>query len=110
MREHSDKPISQISYAFLGDTRACTSCVRCSANVCSMPTTGSSEIEQVRQQGYSIDRGDYIGGVVIVAVPVLGVHALTHGIAAVGLAGQIDQATAIRLANDMQVSARALAG
>lgn len=68
------------------------------------------EIEQVRQQGYSIDRGDYIGGVVIVAVPVLGMHALTHGIAAVGLAEQIDQATAIRLASDMQASARTLAG
>jgi len=68
------------------------------------------KIEQVRQQGYSIDRGDYIGGVFIVAVPVLGMHALMHGIAAVGLAEQIDQATAIRLASDMQVSARTLAG
>jgi DNA-binding IclR family transcriptional regulator len=68
------------------------------------------EIEQVHRQGYSIDRGDYIGGVVIVAVPMLGMRALTHSIAAVGLADQIDNATAIKLAKDMQVSARALAG
>lgn len=67
------------------------------------------EIEQVRQQGYSIDRGDYIGGVVIVAVPVLGAGSLTHSIAGVGLAEQIDHATAVELAKDMQASARALA-
>jgi DNA-binding IclR family transcriptional regulator len=67
------------------------------------------EIDQVRQQGYSIDRGDYIGGVVIVAVPMLGMRALTHSIAAVGLADQIDNATAVELAKDMQSSARALA-
>lgn len=75
-----------------------------------MPTTGSSEIEQVRQQGCSIDRADYMRGVVIVAVPVLGTRALAHGIAAADLAGQVDQATAIRLASDMQASARTLAG
>jgi DNA-binding IclR family transcriptional regulator len=67
------------------------------------------EIDQVRQQGYSIDRGDYIGGVVIVAVPMLGMRALTHSIAAVGLADQIDNATAVELAKDMQAAARALA-
>lgn len=68
------------------------------------------EVEQVRKQGYSIDRGRYIGGVVIVAVPVLGARALTHSIAAVGLADQIDNATAVKLAKDMQTSAQALAG
>jgi len=37
-------------------------------------------------------------------------RALTHSIAAVGLADQIDNATAIKLAKDMQASARTLAG
>lgn len=68
------------------------------------------EIERVREQGYSIDRGDYIGGVVIVAVPLLGARVPTHCIAAVGLVDQIDQATAVRLARDMQASAQALGG
>ena len=68
------------------------------------------EIERVREQGYSIDRGDYIGGVVIVAVPLLGARIPTHCIAAVGLVDQIDQATAVRLARDMQASAQALGG
>ena len=64
----------------------------------------------MRRQGYSIDRGDYIGGVVIVAVPVLGARVPTHCIAAVGLADQIDHATAVELARDMQASAQALGG
>jgi DNA-binding IclR family transcriptional regulator len=68
------------------------------------------EIDEVRRAGYSIDRGRYIGGIGIVAVPVLGGGPLTHAIAAIGLAEQLDSATAIRLAEDMQESARALAG
>ena len=71
---------------------------------------GFVEIDEVRRAGYSIDRGRYIGGIVIVAVPVLGGGPLTHAIAAIGLAEQLDSATAIRLAEDMQESARALAG
>ncbi len=67
------------------------------------------EIEQVREQGYSIDRGNYIGGVVIVAVPVLGGRSLTNAIAAVGLVDQIDEVTAIAIAKDMRESAQAVA-
>lgn len=69
------------------------------------------QVEATRRQGYSIDRGDYIAGVAIVAVPVPGGagQPLSRGIAAVGLVEQLDQATAVRLARDLQVSAQRLA-
>jgi DNA-binding IclR family transcriptional regulator len=68
--------------------------------------TWCREVEAVRRQGYSIDRGNYIGGVTVVAVPVLGARrTMTHSIASVGLTDQLDRATAISLARDMQKSA-----
>jgi DNA-binding IclR family transcriptional regulator len=67
------------------------------------------EIETVRRQGFSIDRGNYIAGVTIVAVPVLNAEGtISHTLASVGLSGQLDRATAVALAHDMQAAARAL--
>ena len=44
------------------------------------------EVDQVRRQGFSIDRGNYIDGVTIVAVPVLNSQGtISHTLAAVGL-------------------------
>ncbi len=68
------------------------------------------EVDQARRQGYSIDRGNYIAGVTIVAVPVLAASgAISHTLAAVGLGNQLDRATSLALARDMKSAAEALA-
>lgn len=68
------------------------------------------DIESVRRRGYSIDRGNYINGVVIVAVPVPTTHrTISHSIAAVGLVDQLDHATAVSLAQDMRKAAETVA-
>jgi DNA-binding IclR family transcriptional regulator len=67
------------------------------------------EVDLTRRQGYAIDRGDYIAGVAIVAVPVLnGRGTISHTIAAVGLANQLDRAKSLALARDMGDLAREL--
>jgi DNA-binding IclR family transcriptional regulator len=72
--------------------------------------TWRKEVEQVRKQGYSIDRGNYIAGVTIVAVPVLnGQGTISHTLAAVGLGSQLDRASALALARDMRVAAQEVA-
>ena len=46
----------------------------------------------------------------IVAVPVLNARGtITHTIAAVGLVGQLDRATSVKLAHDMRVAAETVA-
>ena len=64
------------------------------------------EVEAVRRKGYSVDRGNYIGGVTILAVPVLNArHQLTHTLVAAGLADQLDNARCAALAKDMRAEA-----
>lgn len=64
----------------------------------------------MRKQGFSIDRGNYIAGVTIVAVPVLNAKGtISHTIAAVGLGSQLDRATSLALARDMRTVAEAIA-
>ena len=64
------------------------------------------EVDQVRKQGFSIDRGNYIAGVTIVAVPVLnGAGTISHTLAAVGLGSQLDRTSALALARDMRAAA-----
>jgi DNA-binding IclR family transcriptional regulator len=68
------------------------------------------EIAVVRRQGFSIDRGNYIAGVTIVAVPVLnGRGTISHTIAAVGLGSQLDRASSLALAQDMRAAAQEVA-
>jgi DNA-binding IclR family transcriptional regulator len=68
------------------------------------------EVDQVRRQGFSIDRGNYIAGVTIVAVPVLnGKGTITHTLAAVGLGSQLDRTKASALARDMRAAAQEVA-
>lgn len=68
------------------------------------------DVETARRQGFSIDRGNYIDGVTIVAVPVLGPRGtITHTIAAVGLGSQLDRAAARALAQDMRAAAEDVA-
>jgi len=72
--------------------------------------TWRKEVEQARRQGYSIDRGNYISGVTIVAVPVLGARGtISHTLAAVGLGNQLDRATSLKLAKDMKAAAQEVA-
>jgi NAD(P)-dependent dehydrogenase (short-subunit alcohol dehydrogenase family) len=59
------------------------------------------EVALARRQGFSIDRGNYIAGVTIVAVPVLNSRGtISHTIAAVGLGSQLDRASALALARE----------
>lgn len=72
--------------------------------------TWRREVAVVRRQGFSIDRGNYIAGVTIVAVPVLNIRGtISHTIAAVGLGRQLDRASALALAQDMRTAARDVA-
>nr|WP_255581898.1 IclR family transcriptional regulator [Cupriavidus sp. AU9028] len=67
------------------------------------------EVEVVRRKGYSIDRGNYIGGVVVVAVPVLDAHGrMTHALVGAGVADQLAASRAQALAKDLQAQAQAL--
>jgi DNA-binding IclR family transcriptional regulator len=71
--------------------------------------TWRREVETTRRQGFSIDRGNYIAGVTIVAVPVLdAAGTITRTIASVGISSQLDRKTALALAHDMQDVARAV--
>jgi DNA-binding IclR family transcriptional regulator len=68
------------------------------------------EVEQTRHQGFSIDRGNYIAGVTIAAVPVLNARGvISHTLVAVGLGNQLDRATSLRLARDMKGAAQDVA-
>jgi DNA-binding IclR family transcriptional regulator len=72
--------------------------------------TWRKEVDKVRRQGFSIDRGNYIAGVTIVAVPVLNSRGtISHTIAAVGLGNQLDRARSLALARDMRSAAREVA-
>lgn len=72
--------------------------------------TWRKEVEAVRRQGFSIDRGNYIAGVTIVAVPVLSAAGtIAQTIVSVGISSQLDRATSVALAHDMLGAARAVA-
>src|SRR4029078_10857650 len=69
--------------------------------------TWRKEVEATRRQGFSIDRGNYIAGVTIVAVPVLdAAGTIAQTIASVGISSQLDPPTAFALAHDMLETAR----
>jgi DNA-binding IclR family transcriptional regulator len=71
--------------------------------------TWCREVETARRHGYSIDRGNYINGVTVVAVPLLDARRpLSHCLAAVGLSSQLDRATCVSVAHDMQAAASAV--
>jgi DNA-binding IclR family transcriptional regulator len=67
------------------------------------------EVEMVRRRRFSIDRGNYIAGVTIVAVPILNNRGtISHAIAAVGLGSQLNRARLLALARDMRGVAQEL--
>ena len=64
------------------------------------------ELEKVRKKGYAIDRGNYISGVVVLAVPVFNARKeITHTLVAAGLADQLDNAHCAAIAKDMRAEA-----
>lgn len=67
------------------------------------------EVETVRRKGYSIDRGNYISGIAVIAVPVFNANRrLTHSLVAAGVADQLGGSKSLALAKDLQVEAVAL--
>ena len=68
------------------------------------------EVEISRKKGYSIDRGNYINGVTVIAVPVLDANRhITHAIVLLGLTEQINSSVAVSIATDMRTCAEAIA-
>ncbi len=71
--------------------------------------TWRKEVERVRRRGFSIDSGNYIAGLTIVAVPILNRRGtISHTIAAVGLGSQLNRARSLALARDMRSAAQEL--
>lgn len=65
------------------------------------------EVEQARQNGYSVDRDTYIGGVTLVAVPLLdGAGRITHTLVAAGLSDHLKAPDVLRLAADLREEAQ----
>lgn len=72
--------------------------------------TWRREVETVSRNGYSIDRGNYINGVTIIAVPILDPNGMmSQGIVLLGLTEQIRNRTAIAMAKDMRTAAELVA-
>ncbi|HSW04353.1 IclR family transcriptional regulator [Aquabacterium sp.] len=67
------------------------------------------EVEAVRKKGYSVDRGNYISGVAVIAVPVFDARGrMTHSLVAAGVADQLGGAKSQALAKDLQTEAQTL--
>ena len=60
----------------------------------------------MRKKGYAIDRGNYISGVTVLAVPVFNARKeVAHTLVAAGLSDQLNSATTAAIANDMRAEA-----
>jgi DNA-binding IclR family transcriptional regulator len=67
------------------------------------------DVEAVRRKGYSIDRGNFMSGIAVIAVPVFdGQQRMTHAVVAVGMAEQLSAARSQALAKDLLAEAQAL--
>ncbi len=72
--------------------------------------TWKKEVELARTRGWSIDRDNFMGGLTVVAVPILGAGGrLTHTLVAAGMSSQLNTAVASQLAAQMKDDAQALA-
>lgn len=71
--------------------------------------TWRKDVDTVRRKGFSLDRGNYISGVTVIAVPVLNRHGrMTHALVGAGVAHQLDAAKTQALAKDLQAEAQTL--
>ena len=72
--------------------------------------TWLKEVKSVQRKGFAVDRGNYISGISVLAVPILDAQRrVTHALAALGVADTLNEATLQALAADMQAEAAALA-
>ncbi len=68
-----------------------------------------AEIALVRKRGYAVDRGVYINGVTVLAVPVFNARReFTHTLVAAGLAERLTATRCATIARDMQAEAQRL--
>lgn len=67
------------------------------------------EVVAAGRQGFSIDQGNYMSGITVIAVPVLAAQArMTHALVAVGVSDQLTKGTTQALAKALLEEARAL--
>jgi DNA-binding IclR family transcriptional regulator len=67
------------------------------------PAAWRKDLAKVRKQGYAIDRGNYIGGVTVLAAPVFNARGeITHTLVAAGVADQLNGARCAAIAGDMR--------
>jgi DNA-binding IclR family transcriptional regulator len=68
-----------------------------------------SELKSVKEKGYAVDRGRFIGGVTVLAVPVFNsAGMLTHALGGAGLSVQLDAARREKIAQSLQREAKYL--
>lgn len=71
--------------------------------------TWRKEVEQARARGWALDRDNFVGGLTVVAVPVLDASGqLTHTLVAAGLSGHLTAAAMTRMASEMKREVLAL--
>jgi len=71
--------------------------------------TWRAEVEAARANGYSVDEGNYIAGVTVLAAPVLDRQGtMTHGVVAVGLREQFERGGGAALAAELRSAAAAV--
>jgi DNA-binding IclR family transcriptional regulator len=71
--------------------------------------TWLKEVEGVRKKGYSVDRGNYIGGITVIAVPLIdGAGRMQHALVGASIADQLTASRLADLAKDMKDEAQAL--
>jgi DNA-binding IclR family transcriptional regulator len=67
------------------------------------------EVQAVRRKGFSVDRGNYISGIAVMAVPVFDAQGrMTHSLVAAGVADQLGGSKSQALTKDLQAEAQAL--
>lgn len=69
------------------------------------------EVAEVHKTGYAVDRGNYIRGVTVLAVPVLdAAGSMTHAIVAVGISDQMREAGLPKIVRELRAIAGAAGG
>jgi len=71
--------------------------------------TWTKEVRAVQRKGFAVDRGNYMSGITVIAVPILdGQQRVTHALVALGLSDQLTSARTQALATDLLQEAKGL--
>jgi DNA-binding IclR family transcriptional regulator len=66
--------------------------------------TWLAEVGESRRRGYSVDRGNFLRGVTVIAAPVLDAHgAMVHALVALGFSDEITEEQTLRIGGDLRV-------